>query len=162
MSDIASGTQIALRRLAKSVAVITAQWDGKRYAMAATAVEGLSLEPPSLLLCVNKTASLAAPLAAGVPFAVNLLSREHSEIAGRCCAPWSGEQRFELGTWSSDDSGPPLLREAQASFVCVPDIVTSYGTHHIVIGKIIAVELNGDVDPLVYADGAYHGIAAAA
>ena len=54
----------ALRRLAKAVVVITSADASARYAMAATAVSELSFEPPSMLVCVNRTASLYPPLAA--------------------------------------------------------------------------------------------------
>lgn len=161
MDDLATQTKLALRRLAKSVAIVTTRWNGVRYAMAATAVEGLTLDPPSLLLCINKTASLAAPLTAGAPFTVNLLAHSHADLSARCGAPWQGEERFALGAWN--DAGPaPILEDAQASFVCTPDLTTSYGTHIIVVGKIQSVALHGDVTPLVYVDGSYRGVAQAA
>ena len=159
MDDLAELTKQALRRLAKSVAVITATWDDRNFAMAATAVEGLSLEPPSLLICVAKTASLAAPLAAGASFAVNLLGDDQAAISARCGAPWQGDDRFVLGSWDYD--GPaPILDEAQASFFCTPDGGMTYGSHAIVVGRIIAVRVGGSVAPLVYADGRYGSVAA--
>ena len=51
--QIAVQMRDALRRLAKAVVVITVRHDGQRYAMAATAVSELSMDPPSLLICVN-------------------------------------------------------------------------------------------------------------
>lgn len=161
MDDLASQTKFALRRLAKSVAIITTRWKGERYAMAATAVEGLTLEPPSLLLCINKTASLAEPLSAGAPFTVNLLSDHHTDLSARCGAPWRGEERFALGAWN-DSGHAPALEDAQASFACTPDLITPYGTHLIIVGRIQSVALHGDVTPLVYVDGTYRSLAAAA
>jgi flavin reductase (DIM6/NTAB) family NADH-FMN oxidoreductase RutF len=157
MDELAQRTRDALRRLAKSVAIVTLSWNGARYAMAATAVEGLSLDPPSMLLCLQKSASIAAPLLERTPFAINLLAAAQAEMVARCSAPFTGEERFGLGRWSAHaGSGPPLLKGAQASFVCAPDSITSYGTHHIVIGRIEHVQLDGGFDPLVYADAACH------
>lgn len=161
MDDIAAQTKMGLRRLAKSVAIITTRWNGQRYAMAATAVEGLSLDPPSLLVCINQTASLNAPLTAGAPFTVNLLAGTQAELSARCGAPWRGEERFAIGAWSEDGPAPVLL-DAQASFACLPDMITAYGTHTIVVGRIQSVSLHGDVDPLVYVDGGYRSLAQAA
>lgn len=155
MDDVAAQTKLALRRLAKSVGIITTRWQGQRLAMAATAFEGLTLDPPAMLVCVARTASLAEPLTQGARFAINLLARDHVEISARCGAPWRGEERFGLGSWSDESEEVPLLRDAQASFVCVADMITDYGSHHIVVGKIERVVINGDVDPLVYVDGTY-------
>ena len=87
----------ALRRLAKAVVVITAWHEGSRYAMAATAVSELSFDPPSLLICVNRSASLHAPLSAGAPFAVNILHHGQEHIAARCSGAIKGEERFGEG-----------------------------------------------------------------
>lgn len=160
--DVATQTRLALRRLAKSVAVITTRWQGQRYAMAATAVEGLSLDPPSMLVCIARTASLAPPLAADAPFAINLLARHQQDISSRGGAPWQGEERFALGQWSAAPDAPPILLEAQASFHCTPAARMEYGTHLIVVGRIEAVRIAGEVDPLIYVDGRYAGVAAAA
>lgn len=159
--DVATQTRLALRRLAKSVAVITTCWQGKRYAMAATAFEGLSLDPPSMLVCIAKTASLAQPLAADAPFAINLLARHHQDIASRGGAPWQGEDRFALGQWGAEPDVPPILLGAQASFRCTPAARMEYGTHLVVVGRIDAVQIAGEVDPLIYADGRYLGLATA-
>ncbi len=155
MDDIATQTKQALRRLAKSVAVITTHWQGQRYAMAATAVEGLSLDPPSMLVCIAKTASLARPLAAGAAFTINLLGSDQAEISARCGAPWQGEERFAVGNWSDDADAPPALQDAQASVRCTPDLVTEYGTHLLIVGKVEQVCIAGEVDPLIYVDGSY-------
>ncbi len=158
--DVAAQTRLALRRLAKSVAVITTHWQGQRQAMAATAVEGLSLDPPSMLICIAKTASLAAPLAAHAPFAINLLARHQEDISARGGAPWRGEERFALGRWEGAEDAPPILLDAQATFRCTPASMMEYGTHLVIVGRIDAVRIDGEVDPLIYVDGRYAGVAA--
>jgi flavin reductase (DIM6/NTAB) family NADH-FMN oxidoreductase RutF len=155
MDQLAEQTTTALKRLAKSVSVITTRWNGLRYAMAATAVEGLCLDPPSMLVCVNKTASLWEPLSHGAEFAVNLLACDHIELPARCSAPWQGEERFALGEWS-DDTPVPILKDAQASIICSTDKTVPYGTHILIIGNIKAIKIFGDVDPLIYFNGTYH------
>jgi flavin reductase (DIM6/NTAB) family NADH-FMN oxidoreductase RutF len=154
MDDLAGLTKGALRRFAKSVAIITTRWNEQRYAMAATAVVGLSLDPPSLLVCVNKTASLSKPLVAGARFAVNLLGKDHAALPVCCSAPQHGEDRFKMGDWREWET-VPILEDAQASFVCTPDSVIPYGTHYVVIGKVDSVRESGPVEPLVYVDHIY-------
>ena len=144
-----------LRRLAKAVVVITCQHGGARFAMTATAVSELSMEPPSLLICVNRAASLHTPLAAKAGFCVNILHRAHAEISALCSGKAKGEARFALGRWHTEASGTPYLADAQASFLCRNEQRLDYGTHCIVIGRVEKVLIHGSVDPLVYVDGTY-------
>ena len=144
-----------LRRLAKAVVVITCEHGGTRYAMAATAVSELSMEPPSLLICVNRTASLYAPLSSGANFAVNILHSSHETVSSACSGKLKGEARFEQGQWARSSLGPPYLEDAQASFVCRNDRQVDHGTHGIFIGEVVDVLSHGAVDPLIYVDGRY-------
>ena len=154
-AEIAEALRLGLRRLAKAVAVITCSHEGRRYAMAATAVSELSMDPPSLLLCVNRSASLYAPLSAGADFAVNILASDHAEICAVCAGKAKGEERFGVGDWGEFPGGCPRLEDAQASFFCRNSKAIDYGTHHIVIGEVGQVTISGQVDPLIYADGQF-------
>ncbi|KIW38526.1 uncharacterized protein PV06_09482 [Exophiala oligosperma] len=144
-----------LRRHAKAVVVITCRHEGQRYAMAATAACELSLEPPSLLVCVNKSASIHSPLTKGADFCINILHSSHQTIARMCSGKVKGEARFEEGSWAEDEQYMPYLSDAQANFFCKLDGSFSYGTHEVFIGHIRSARTNGPVDPLVYVDGSY-------
>ena len=78
--SVAEQLKKGLRRLGKAVVVITAWHEGRRWAMTATAVSELSMDPPSLLVCLNKSASLHAPQTAGAPFCVNI--RQSDQLVG--------------------------------------------------------------------------------
>lgn len=157
--DLAAALRSGLRRLAKAVVVITTRHEGVRYAMAATAVSELSMDPPSLLICVNKSASLDAPLSAGAGFCVNILQGDQLDIANSCAGQVKGEARFGLGRWAGEGDESPWLEDAQASFACTQDGAMDYGTHRVFIGRVEAVRLHGEVDPLVYVDGRYARVA---
>jgi flavin reductase (DIM6/NTAB) family NADH-FMN oxidoreductase RutF len=154
-SQTALALREGLRRLAKAVVVITCQHGGERFAMTATAVSELSMDPPSLLICVNRSASLHAPLSAKAGFCVNILHRAHTDISTLCSGKAKGEARFALGRWHAADGGIPYLADAQASFLCRHEQSYDYGTHCIVIGLVEKVLIHGSVDPLVYVDGTY-------
>jgi len=155
LSPVALRLREGLRRLAKAVVVITCRHEGQRYAMAATAVSELSMDPPSLLVCVNRTASLHGPLSRGADFCVNILHSSHGPVSAACSGKARGEARFAIGDWGATAQGCPLLRDAQASFVCRNAQAMDYGTHRIVIGRVEEVLIAGEIDPLVYADGRY-------
>lgn len=153
--QVADRMRQGLRRLGKAVAVITALHNGQRMAMTATAVSELSLDPPSLLVCVNKAASLYSPLTAQANFAVNILHSSQIDVCNSCFGATKGEERFRVGQWDSAACGTPLLRDAQASFVCEYHDSIECGTHAVIIGQVQEVRLTGDVDPLIYLDGAF-------
>ncbi|KAL6247073.1 hypothetical protein RBB50_006381 [Rhinocladiella similis] len=157
--DLSGKIKDGLRRHAKAVVVITCRYDGQRYAMAATAACELSLDPPSMLVCVNKSASIHSPLTKGADFCVNILHSSHQTIAAMCSGKVKGEARFQEGNWAEDERLTPYLGDAQASFFCSLDGSFSYGTHDVFIGSIHHARTNGPVDPLVYVNGSYAPLA---
>lgn len=144
-----------LRRLAKAVVVITTKKDGQRHAMAATAVSELSMDPPSMLICVNQSASLHPILESGADFCINILDAAHVHISAACSGKVKGEARFEIGSWADSSIDLPRLEDAQASFVCRQTKQVPYGSHSIFIGDVVEVFSSEAVDPLVYVDGRY-------
>jgi flavin reductase (DIM6/NTAB) family NADH-FMN oxidoreductase RutF len=144
----------ALRRLASSVSVITC-----RHGSCDFAVSALSMEPPSMLVCVNRSATFHAALAQADAFAINVLSRGHVDISRLCSGEVTGESRFGVGRW---DAAPvaPILADAQAAIICRKDMELEYGTHTVFMGPILSISTNGEVDPLIYVDGQYTGRAA--
>ncbi len=147
--------RLGLRRLGKAVVVITAWHDDQRWAMTATAVSELSMDPPSLLVCVNKSASMHGPLAASANFCVNILHADQVDVSNASSGAVKGEARFAVGTWHSAPCGTPYLEGAQASFLCRSDKYFEYGTHAIVIGQVVNVRMDRETDPLIYVDGGY-------
>lgn len=158
LDPLADLTRRGLRHLASSVAIVTLAWEGRRFAMAATAVDGLSLAPPAMLVCVNRNASLAGPLIRGADFCINLLGSSHIALPAQCSSPKQGEERFATGRWTMTACGLPRLDDAAASFLCANDRHIEYGTHLIAIGRVRDVAIAPDSAPLVYAHGAYHGL----
>jgi len=155
--DLAGQMKAAMRRLAKSVVIVTTRYRGQRMAMAATAVDSLSLEPPSLLVCVNRTASIFPALSGSAAFCINILARGHEPLAQLCGGQAKGEARFEKGEWAEGDDGVPCLEDAQASIFCRTDGEFFYGTHGIFIGRVGSIRVHGPVEPLIYADARYVG-----
>lgn len=155
VNETAAALKQCLRSLAKAVAVITCQHEGQRYAMTATAVSELSMDPPSMLICVNKTASLYAPLSQGADFCINILRASQSEISNLCSGKVKGEARFAQGEWAQSEMGPPYLRDAQASILCRNVSNVEFGTHQVFLGEVVEVMSADQCNPLVYMDGRY-------
>lgn len=148
----------ALRRFAKSVMVVSCEHGGTRYAMSATAVSEVSLDPPTMLICVNRQTNLFGALSEGADFAINILHSGQEEIARNCGGAVRGEERFAVGAWENGEGGPPYLSDAQASFICRQVKFVEHGTHGIFLGEVQAVHVLDAVDPLIYVDGRYRAL----
>lgn len=142
----------AMRRLAATVCVVTCRDEGARYGITATAVTSLSLEPVSLLVCVNRASDFHRRLAAANAFCVNLLSDTQTEQSRIFGSGRHWDERFKTGTWADDADGPPMLVDAQANIICTPDASLDYGSHTIVVGRVRRVSLGDTVAPLIYLD----------
>lgn len=153
--DLRDAMLQAMRRLAKSVSVITCIHNGQRFAMSASAVDSLSADPPSLLICINRSASIHPSLFDGADFCVNILASSQQDIALACAGRLKGEERFTAGSWNANADGVPYLANAQASVICRQDGRFEYGTHSVFIGRIEQIFIGSTVSPLVYVDGAY-------
>ncbi|KGC37607.1 flavin reductase family protein [Burkholderia pseudomallei] len=150
---LAQHFKTAMRRLTSTVSIVATRDACARYGMAATAVSALSTEPPAILVCINRAATLHAPLMRVRRFSLNLLHERQLELI----APFSGkldhDARFAHGEWR-DAHGVPMLAGAQATLWCAVDGDFSYGSHTIVIGRVDSVSTAGPVAPLLWQDGA--------
>lgn len=145
----------AMRRLAASVSIVVAQGDDGPVGMAATSITSLTVDPPAVLVCVNRATSLHALLEPTAPLAISLLSRDQKDVSAAFGGALRGAERFGVGTWENSENGLPQLVGAQANLDCVIDAMLAYATHSIVIARVTSVRIGGDVAPLIYQDGGY-------
>jgi flavin reductase len=149
----------AMRHVAATVYAVTTGHGGDRYGILATAVSSLSFDPPSLLVCVNRSASLHAPLASAETFCVNVLGLGNRDVAEQFMNRY-GQDRFAAGEWE-EWHGVPVLASGQSSFVCRRAHCHEFGTHSIFIGELIAARHRTNAAPLTYYDRHYIDISEA-
>jgi flavin reductase (DIM6/NTAB) family NADH-FMN oxidoreductase RutF len=154
---LAAAFKQAMRRVAATVNVISICVDGKPMGITATAVSVVSMDPPSLLVCVNRAASVHPKIENVVHFNVNVLHRDQAEMATIFADRSLEAQRFIRG-WDNDCVTPPRLRDAQASILCRRIDHHRFGTHSIFIGLVEEVATRSEVDPLLYVDGRFGGV----
>ena len=148
----------AMRRLAATVSIVSTANEDGWHGMTATSVTSVSMDPPSLLVCVNTTASLHKVLHAGRRFCINLLRASQESYAGTfSSSKIRGAERFADHAWKGSDEPQslPYLVDAQANLFCDIDQTISYGTHTIFIGRVNSIRIGELVSPLLYADGQY-------
>lgn len=147
--------RLAMRRVVSSVAIVAARSGTVRNGLTATAVCSVSAEPPTVLACVNRNASAEAVIAESGCFSINFLTEDQVAIARLFSTPkLDGDNRFSKGDWLTMVTGSPILAGAAASFDCRVETRIASGTHHIYIGRVVAVS-SAERDALLYRDGAF-------
>ena len=130
----------AMRELASGVALATTAFERRRAGCAITSLTCLSLDPTSLLICLNTDSGTLRCIRASGVFAINLLGARHQNLARLFAAPQAqGGERFAVGDWGVAATGAPVLRDALASVDCRLERVVEYATHAILIGAAVAV-----------------------
>jgi flavin reductase len=149
----------AMRRLAATVNVVTVSAEGEPMGLVATSVASLAAAPPSILVCVNQSASIHSALTKASRFCVNILHRDQIDVARVFSDSSLRYARFVTGRWEHGGNAPPYLNDAQCVLSCALEQITTFGTHSICVGTVSEVRLRPDIDPLVYVDGRYARVA---
>jgi flavin reductase (DIM6/NTAB) family NADH-FMN oxidoreductase RutF len=153
-SDIKQNFLNSMRGITSTVNVISAAAEGQRHAMTATSVTSLSLDPPSMLVCINKDASLHKILLDNSNFCINVLSSLQKELAEVCSNSEEGESRFVSESWK--DQGPYIYNEdALSNIFCTKTNQVDHTSHTIFIGTVNRVINSPDLKPLLYGSGGY-------
>lgn len=155
MTDAVEGDfRKAMRTMTSAVSIVSTARDDRRFGMTATAVCSLSMQPPTLLVCINQSSSLHHPLLSEGRFCINILHADQDELA-RTFSRQQIENRFARGGWQADEAGVPFLTDAQANVFCAVEQTYRHRTHSIVIGEVYRVAVRDRVHPLLYQDGRY-------
>ncbi len=163
-SPCAANFRTSMRATAASVALLTSRGaDGKAYGMAVTSWASLSMDPPSMLVAVNRTASVHAVITSRRQFCLNLMSETHADILERFSRSDMRDKRFSDEDWLDGPFRLPVLRGALASQACTVQGTYDYGTHTIFVGRVEDVLLsdtvNANVNPLLWLNGALASLA---
>ena len=140
-----------MRELASGVALVTSAFEQARSGCAVSSFASLSLDPASLLVCLNGESATLRCIRASRVFAVNLLADRHRALAQRfSAAKLRGAERFAEGDWGALQTGAPALNDALAVVDCRLDRIIEHATHAIVIGVAAGVAKVGPGPALVH------------
>jgi flavin reductase (DIM6/NTAB) family NADH-FMN oxidoreductase RutF len=147
---------MALR--ASGVAIVTSRAGERLHGMTMSDFSGVSLSPPLLLICADKTANTLALIRSGGNFAVNLLAQGQEALSAKFASKKEEWTRFDGLTCATAATGAPLIPGACASLDCRVVAEHDAGDHVIVVGQIEAV-VTGSGEPLLYFAGGYRSLA---
>lgn len=148
-----------MRGVASTVTLITSSApDGPGHVMIASSFTSVSLEPPTVLVCIGQQTRIHGPLLATRRFCINVLCAEQDGLAMHCRSA-TGADRFDHESWRFEETdGLPYLQGAQASLFCELIEHHSVGTHSVMIASVERVITSAYADPLVYLDGRFRAI----
>ncbi|MBS1167268.1 MAG: ntaB 2 [Proteobacteria bacterium] len=159
----ASALKRAMRSLAGGVSVITAGTGDRRSGATVTSAHSFSMEPPTMVVSLNLSSSTWPVVRDFGHFAVNILALDQQAIADRFAGRGGlkGPERYAGASWTTLETGAPLLVGSLAAIDCEVEEVIERHSHALVFGRVRAV-LGSDGACLLYANGGYGGFAASA
>jgi len=145
---------MAMRVITSTVNVISAKFNEERHAMTATSVASLSLNPPAMIICVNKEASIHNILRKDKKFVINVLSNKQQNLSELCSSTEEGESRFKDGGWITEDE-IVFNDNSVSNIICNCTGVVDHSTHSVFFGDVMEVKNNNQGRALLYGAGRY-------
>ena len=141
--DLRTRFRTSLRLLASTVALVTAAHGDRRSGMTATAACSLSVDPPLMLVCVNRRSRTHGFMRESDRFCINYLGAQHGELARLFARQLEDlEDKFSIGEWGVSALGNPILLDSLATIECSVHRRIDEGTHSVFIGTVLDASMS--------------------
>lgn len=148
----------AMAGLAAAVNVITSDGPHGRAGFTATAVCSVTDQPPTLLVCINRSASVYELFTGNGTLCVNTLGHGQQDLSNAFGGKIAQDERFAHGQWTTGETGAPVLSGASLAFECRVSSHVSVGTHDILFCQVQRIHQQDDASALVYFGRQYHAL----
>lgn len=155
----------AMARLGAAVNVVTTDGAGGRAGFTASAVCSVTDDPPTLLVCLNRSARGSAAIKTNGVMCVNTLAAGQDALSDAFAGKGGldAEGRFALARWTRLVTGAPVLEDAAiVAFDCRITEVVEKGTHSVLFGEIQAIRQGPPGGALIWYGRGYHPVGQAA
>jgi flavin reductase (DIM6/NTAB) family NADH-FMN oxidoreductase RutF len=154
MSIGAAEFRRVLGHYATGVTVVSSvDGDGTVWGLTANAVSSVSLDPPLVLICIDREADTHRAIEASDAFAISVLDEDGERLARRF-ADAPVETKFEGIAYREEVTGAPVLDDALAWVDCRLWATYDGGDHSIFVGEVVAADAR-EGPPLLYFRGGY-------
>ena len=150
----------AMARLGAAVNIVTTDGPAGRCGFTASAVCAITDEPPTVLVCMNRSSAQNSVFKANGVLCVNVLAPRHQALSSVFAGQGGAAMpdRFAMARWSSLTTAAPALEDAAVSLDGVIAEVLERGTHTMLFVEIRAVRLGTTQEGLVWFGRRYHGL----
>ena len=126
----------ALSRRAAGVSIVTTRAGERLHGMTVSAFAEVSLVPPLVLICADKTSNTLPLIQESGIFAVNLLARDQEALSNRFASKKDEWRRFDGLEVDCGVTGAPLLRGVVANLDCRVVACHEHGDHFVYVGAV--------------------------
>jgi flavin reductase (DIM6/NTAB) family NADH-FMN oxidoreductase RutF len=138
---------------ATGVTVVTVLYDDRPRGITVNALTSVSLEPPLVVIAIDRRRRITPSLRAAGRFAVNVLGEQQQRLsdcfAGAAMEP--GVEEFCGAAWHPGETGLVLLDGAIATLECTVERTVSAGDHDMYIARVDALDTTeAHAQPLLY------------
>jgi flavin reductase (DIM6/NTAB) family NADH-FMN oxidoreductase RutF len=144
--------KLAMSHFASGVTVVTTEHEGTPYGLTVASFASLSLHPPLVLVCIEKSAKSHDAIAASGKFGVSMLGQQQKEVSGRFAS--KTDDKFSGLPVSRGELGVPLIDGAICALECRVHAQLPGGDHSIFVGEVADIRTS-DGAPLVYFRSGY-------
>ena len=146
----------AMSRFASGVTVVTTKDSaGKRHGITVSAFCSVSLDPPLVLICIEKTTGSHHAFEQSGRFTVNILSSDAANISEHFASLL--DDKFDGINFAVDEHGIPILNDSMCALQCSLFKSLDGGDHSIFLGEVEHVIVR-DAKPLIYFRGSYRTV----
>lgn len=140
------------------VCVVTAvEADGAPTGMVVGSFTSVSLDPPLVAFFPDRKSTSWPRIEKVGKFCVNVLGSDQQPLCRQFAA--SGADKFAGVSHRVSANGSPILDGVVAWIDCTLDVVHEAGDHYIVLGRVIALEVDRPTSPLLFFQGGYGAFA---
>ncbi|HET6894370.1 MAG TPA: flavin reductase family protein [Candidatus Baltobacteraceae bacterium] len=150
----AADFKAVMRHFATGVTVVTSVREGEPRGVTVSAFASVSVDPPLVLICINREARSYLYISSSKVFCVNILAGNQRHLAERFAGKIR-ERQFDGVEYDADVTGAPVLRGTVAHLDC--EVVQEHhaGSHSIFIGRVLSAQSRTG-SPLGYYNGDFH------
>jgi flavin reductase (DIM6/NTAB) family NADH-FMN oxidoreductase RutF len=143
----------AMGYFASGVTVVTTAFGNELYGMTVSSFASLSLNPPLVLICIDKGVPTHDVIKDASCFVVNILEERQEHLSRRFAT--TTNDKFKGVAWHSGNLGLPVLANTLAAIECRLHTALDGGDHTIFIGEVVDAEVH-EGSPLLYYRRGYH------
>jgi flavin reductase (DIM6/NTAB) family NADH-FMN oxidoreductase RutF len=147
--------KLAMSHFASGVTIVTTEHDGKPFGMTVASFASLSLHPPLVLVCIEKSVKTHEAIAASGKFGVSILAESQAEVSSRFAS--KRDDKFDGVDITRGIEGVPLIAGSLTSVECRVHAQLPGGDHSIFVGEVLHCH-SAEGQPLVYFRSGYREI----